>query len=194
MANKYYTTSNNKSMNSPFTREEQAFARSVERISRVLERIADALEQLNEVGVKTAQSENSAPIVANNIKLVDADTLAPQILAERAEEVTGIKNDPELQEEINQKLQSAFKVVPSIKQYIDIKAKNPDALALIREGYFYKTYEEDAVEVSQILELSLMQTCNKIKMTCLPAHLLESYLPKLIGAGKKVAICENEDK
>lgn len=84
-----------------------------------------------------------------------------------------------------------------MQQFNDLKAKHPDALILFRCGDFYETYEDDAKDASDILGITLTkQTSTGIRMAGFPHHALDTYLPKLIRAGKRVAICDqlNEPK
>ena len=82
-----------------------------------------------------------------------------------------------------------------MKQFFDLKAKHPEALLLFRCGDFYETYCEDAVIASQILGITLTHRNNGAgargdEMAGFPHHALDTYLPKLIRAGKRVAICD----
>ena len=84
-----------------------------------------------------------------------------------------------------------------MKQFYDLKAKHPDALILFRCGDFYETYAEDAVEAAEILGITLTRRSNgksaemaAIQMAGFPHHALDTYLPKLVRAGKRVAICD----
>ena len=83
---------------------------------------------------------------------------------------------------------------PLIAQFKEIKAENPDALVLFRIGDFYETFGKDAVEVSEVLGITLTRRLNgnsaTIELAGFPQHALETYLPKLIAAGKQVAFCE----
>ena len=85
-------------------------------------------------------------------------------------------------------------LTPMMKQYFDLKAKHPDALMLFRCGDFYETYSEDAVTASQILGITLTKRTNgqgkTVEMAGFPHHALDTYLPKLIRAGRRVAICD----
>ena len=85
-------------------------------------------------------------------------------------------------------------LTPMMKQYFDLKAKHPDALMLFRCGDFYETYSEDAVTASQILGITLTRRANgqakTVEMAGFPHHALDTYLPKLIRAGRRVAICD----
>ena len=85
-------------------------------------------------------------------------------------------------------------LTPMMKQYFDLKAKHPDALMLFRCGDFYETYSEDAVTASQILGITLAKRANgqgkTVEMAGFPHHALDTYLPKLIRAGRRVAICD----
>ena len=81
-----------------------------------------------------------------------------------------------------------------MKQFFEMKAKHPDALMLFRCGDFYETYSEDAVAASSILGITLTKRANgaakSVEMAGFPHHALDTYLPKLIRAGRRVAICD----
>ena len=86
-------------------------------------------------------------------------------------------------------------LTPMMKQFFDFKAKYPEALLLFRCGDFYETYCEDAVTASRILGITLTKRNNGAgvkgdEMAGFPHHALDTYLPKLIRAGKRVAICD----
>lgn len=103
----------------------------------------------------------------------------------------------EYHEEEKRQQQQMSNVPPIIKQYNDLKQKHPDALLLFRCGDFYETYKEDAVKVSNILGITLTKHSKRmdeegkpLKMAGFPYHALDTYLPKLIRAGERVAICD----
>lgn len=82
-------------------------------------------------------------------------------------------------------------------QFKEFKEKYPDAILLFRTGDFYETYQEDAEEASRILGITLTRSNEKkeadgsrLRMSMFPHHALDAYLPKLIRAGKRVAICD----
>ncbi|KAA5265541.1 MULTISPECIES: DNA mismatch repair protein MutS [Bacteroides] len=81
-----------------------------------------------------------------------------------------------------------------MKQFLDLKAKHPDAVMLFRCGDFYETYSTDAIVASEILGITLTKRANgkgkTVEMAGFPHHALDTYLPKLIRAGKRVAICD----
>ena len=80
-----------------------------------------------------------------------------------------------------------------MNQYFSIKTKYPDSLLLFRVGDFYETFGEDAIETSKILGIILTNRANgssKIELAGFPHHSLNTYLPKLVKAGKRIAICE----
>ena len=81
-----------------------------------------------------------------------------------------------------------------MKQFLDLKAKHPDAVMLFRCGDFYETYSTDAIIAAEILGITLTKRANgkgkTIEMAGFPHHALDTYLPKLIRAGKRVAICD----
>lgn len=86
-------------------------------------------------------------------------------------------------------------LTPMMKQFFSMKAQHPDALLLFRCGDFYETYGDDAIEASKVLGITLTRRNNggntgQMEMAGFPHHALDTYLPKLIRAGKRVAICD----
>jgi len=83
---------------------------------------------------------------------------------------------------------------PLMKQYYSVKAKHPDALLLFRVGDFYETFGEDAIKTSEILGITLTRRANGaasfVELAGFPYHALDTYLPRLVRAGQRVAICE----
>ncbi len=88
----------------------------------------------------------------------------------------------------------AAKETPLMKQYNAIKAKHPGALLLFRVGDFYETFGEDAIKASKVLDIVLTKRANgsasHIELAGFPHHSLDTYLPKLVRAGNRVAICD----
>ena len=85
-------------------------------------------------------------------------------------------------------------LTPMMKQFLDLKAKHTDAVMLFRCGDFYETYSTDAIVAAEILGITLTKRANgkvkTIEMAGFPHHALDTYLPKLVRAGKRVAICD----
>jgi len=83
---------------------------------------------------------------------------------------------------------------PLMKQYYAIKAKHPDAVLLFRIGDFYETFGDDAIKAADILGITLTRRANGaasyVELAGFPYHALDTYLPKLVRAGQRVAICE----
>jgi len=83
---------------------------------------------------------------------------------------------------------------PLMKQYYSVKAKHPDAILLFRVGDFYETFGEDAIRTSEILGIILTRRANGaasfVELAGFPYHALDTYLPRLVRAGQRVAICE----
>jgi DNA mismatch repair protein MutS len=83
---------------------------------------------------------------------------------------------------------------PLMKQYYNVKAKHPDAILLFRVGDFYETFGEDAIKASEILGITLTRRANGaasfVELAGFPYHALDTYLPRLVRAGQRVAICE----
>ena len=91
----------------------------------------------------------------------------------------------------------AVALSPMLKQFMDLKKKHPDALLLFRCGDFYETYMQDAEKSSKILGITLTKSSKTkdpdgkpLAMAGFPYHALDTYLPKLIRAGQRVAICD----
>ena len=89
---------------------------------------------------------------------------------------------------------SGIELTPMMKQFFELKAKHPDAVMLFRCGDFYETYSADAIIAAEILGITLTKRANgkgkTVEMAGFPHHALDTYLPKLIRAGKRVAICD----
>lgn len=83
---------------------------------------------------------------------------------------------------------------PLMKQYYNVKSKHPDAVLLFRVGDFYETFGEDAIKASEILGITLTRRANGsasfVELAGFPYHALDTYLPRLVRAGQRVAICE----
>jgi DNA mismatch repair protein MutS len=83
---------------------------------------------------------------------------------------------------------------PLMRQYFEIKSKHPDAILLFRVGDFYETFSDDAISASEILGITLTRRANGaaqfVELAGFPHHALDTYLPKLVRAGKRVAICD----
>lgn len=104
----------------------------------------------------------------------------------------GIDSEEATEEPSSKAKESTDTVEPSaiLKQFEDLKKKHPDATLLFRCGDFYETYREDAETCAQILGITLTKCKNGLTMAGFPFHALDTYLPKLIRAGKRVAICD----
>ncbi len=90
--------------------------------------------------------------------------------------------------------QKKYVETPLMKQYYDIKDKHPEAVLLFRVGDFYETFGEDAIKTAEILGITLTRRANGaasyVELAGFPHHALDTYLPKLVRAGQRVAICE----
>ena len=109
-----------------------------------------------------------------------------------------VKPTPEVKPESPKQKPLAEKIgqknEPLLKQYQEMKKKHPDAILMFRVGDFYEIFGKDAVEASEILGITLTRRMNgidnRIELAGFPHHALDTYLPKLVRAGKRVAICE----
>ena len=102
-------------------------------------------------------------------------------------------SQPQPQQESQPTAEVVGEASPLARQYGEMKAKHPDAILLFRVGDFYESFGDDAVAVSEILGIVLTRTQAKDiteRQAAFPAHALDSYLPRLVRAGKRVAICD----
>ena len=103
-----------------------------------------------------------------------------------------VNPEPPKQKPLAQKIEQRNE--PLLKQYQEMKKKHPDAILLFRVGDFYEIFGKDAVEASEILGITLTRRMNgldnRIELAGFPHHALDTYLPKLVRAGKRMAICE----
>ena len=133
-----------------------------------------------------------------------------QTQSEKKQEEEKRRNSPEQKEKEKQeekakeeatkaetKAVAAVALSPMLRQFLDLKQKHPDALLLFRTGDFYETYKQDAEKASKILGITLTKSSKTkdeqgkpLVMAGFPYHALDSYLPKLIRAGQRVAICD----
>ena len=111
---------------------------------------------------------------------------------EKKENVSGEKINEEKKEETKGKQKEETKDSPIMKQWKELKAKHPDALLLFRVGDFYEMYEQDAKRGAEVLGITLTKRNTQAGpyMAGFPHHALDTYLPKLIRAGERVAICD----
>ena len=107
------------------------------------------------------------------------------------------KTDVKAEEEEKPREATMTEPSPILKQYLDLKKKHPDAILLFRCGDFYETYMQDAEKASKVLGITLTRSSKSknpegkpLAMAGFPYHALDSYLPKLIRAGERVAICD----
>ncbi len=126
---------------------------------------------------------------SNGIKPPTPDPVKPTPTPKVEQEV---KPEPPKQKPLAEKIVQRNE--PLLKQYQDMKRKHPDAILLFRVGDFYEIFGKDAVEASEILGITLTRRMNgldnRIELAGFPHHALDTYLPKLVRAGKRVAICE----
>ena len=102
-----------------------------------------------------------------------------------------ITNEQPINETNNQpEVEQPTETSETMKQFEDLKSKHPDAIFLFRRGDFYETYKEDAKVASDILGITLTKHKDGYQMAGFPHHALDTYLPKLVRAGKRIAICD----
>ena len=126
---------------------------------------------------------------SNGIKPPTPDPVKPTPTPKPTPEV---KPESPKQKPLAEKIEQ--KNEPLLKQYQEMKKKHPDAILMFRVGDFYEIFGKDAVEASEILGITLTRRMNgldnRIELAGFPHHALDTYLPKLVRAGKRVAICE----
>ena len=119
-------------------------------------------------------------------------------LYESEDEISNAKEEtPSTKEETKKAEEVKVELSPILKQFYELKTKHPDAVLLFRCGDFYETYGIDAEETSKILGITLTKSIKQkdkdgkpLSLAGFPYHALDTYLPKLIRAGKRVAICD----
>lgn len=174
---------------------------------------ADVLrkEQSNSVAVGTSKTEQEAQTEATQQQQAQSDTRQEEKqAAEEKQKEEERKNSPEQKEKEKKeekakeettkaetKAVAAVALSPMLRQFLDLKQKHPDALLLFRTGDFYETYKQDAEKASKILGITLTKSSKTkdeqgkpLVMAGFPYHALDTYLPKLIRAGQRVAICD----
>lgn len=156
-------------------------------LSKRLELQIDTI-QLTALSLAYQRLKDAETEMATNAQTA-ADELAKQVEASQEEdepEVPVVSATQSLFPEDTPNLDT-----PIMKQFNDLKKKHPDALLLFRCGDFYETYEDDASACAEILGITLTRRSdNKVRMAGFPYHALDTYLPKLVRAGKRVAICD----
>ncbi len=131
----------------------------------------------------------TALMIAHQRSKGDSEQAQAPEAAEAAAEVPEAEQVPESKPA--PKKRSRTKKSPMRKQFDEMKKKHPDALLLFRCGDFYECFEEDAVKASEVLGITLTKRSeDSSRMAGFPAHALDAYLPKLIRAGLRVAICD----
>ena len=119
-------------------------------------------------------------------------------LYECADETSNTKEETPIPKEETKKAEEVkVELSPMLKQFYELKAKHPDAVLLFRCGDFYETYGEDAEDASKILGITLTKNTKRkdkdgkpLVLAGFPHYAIDTYLPKLIKAGKRVAICD----
>ena len=124
-------------------------------------------------------------------EVFDGDNYNIQLVA-REEKTSKVEEEMPTPKE-----ETKVELSPMLKQFYELKAKHLDAILLFRCGDFYETYGEDAEEISKILGITLTKSIKQkdkdgkpLALAGFPHHALDTYLPKLIKAGKRVAICD----
>lgn len=163
---------------------------------------ADVLQKDNNVEQSTQEKQEEA----TEVKQAETATVEKhdeqKEMAQQEDKPSDQKEQASEQREEKKEEKKEEKVVkaaisPLVQQYLDLKKKHPDAIILFRCGDFYETYKDDAVKASNILGITLTKSNGRkddegkpLAMAGFPYHALDTYLPKLIRAGERVAICD----
>jgi hypothetical protein len=163
---------------------------------------ADVLQKDNNVEQSTQEKQEEA----TEVKQAEAATVEKhdeqKEMAQQEDKPSDQKERASEQREEKKEEKKEEKAVkaaisPLVQQYLDLKKKHPDAILLFRCGDFYETYKDDAVKASKILGITLTKSNGRkddegkpLAMAGFPYHALDTYLPKLIRAGERVAICD----
>lgn len=140
--------------------------------------------------------KENCPISKNAFALIQSEIKRTNAVSSRAKAKAEKSKEEEKTAEVTQDNQTP-KISSIDEQYIEMKKKHPDALLLFRVGDFYEIFNEDAKIASDVLDITLTYRTHKDKKTMLagfPHHALDTYLPKLVRAGHRVAICEELEK
>lgn len=167
---------------------------------------ADVLQKENNVG-QTQQEKQEETVEAKQVETATSEKHEERSeqQEDRQEETQAEKKNQEQkkaqerQKKEEEKEKKAVKaaISPLVRQYLDLKEKHPDAVLLFRCGDFYETYKDDAVKASKILGITLTRNTSRkddegkpLAIAGFPHHALETYLPRLIRAGERVAVCD----
>ncbi len=160
---------------------------------------ADVLQKDNNVEQSTQEKQEEATEVKQaETAIVDKHDEQKEVVLkeDKSSEQREEKKQEEKKEEKKDEKAVKAAVSPLVQQYLDLKKKHPDAI-LFRCGDFYETYKDDAVKASKILGITLTKSNGRkddegkpLAMAGFPYHALDTYLPKLIRAGERVAICD----
>ncbi|MGM9733818.1 MAG: hypothetical protein ACI3YT_06835, partial [Prevotella sp.] len=142
-------------------------------------------------------SEKDAKGLAADTASTGAERIPEQREEKKQEEKQEEKEEEKKEEEKKDGKAVKATVSPLVQQYLDLKKKHPEAILLFRCGDFYETYKDDAVKASKILGITLTKSNGRkddegkpLAMAGFPYHALDTYLPKLIREGERVAICD----
>lgn len=162
---------------------------------------ADVLQKDNNVEQSTQEKQEEATEVKQaETAIVDKHDEQKEVVLkeDKSSEQREEKKQEEKKEEKKDEKAVKAAVSPLVQQYLDLKKKHPDAILLFRCGDFYETYKDDAVKASKILGITLTKSNGRkddegkpLAMAGFPYHALDTYLPKLIRAGERVAICDH---
>ena len=158
-------------------------------------------DRTDAVAVGTEKSEQEAQ--SNEVKQNTVQQEEDKATEEQEEETTEKKEQKQKEEKAKEEKTKAetkaavVAMTPMLKQFYELKGKHPDAVLLFRCGDFYETYSQDAEKASKILGITLTKSSHTkdadgkpLSMAGFPYHALDTYLPKLIRAGERVAICD----
>lgn len=164
--------------------------------NRTIARICNFTNAANALKYAFILKADNCPISKSAFALLTAEIKRTGAVSTRAQMRAKAKAAAEPQPAA-ESVQYSDNGTPVYKQYAALKKKHPDAILLFRMGDFYEAFADDAAIASEVLGLTLTERAGgrkKIKLAGFPHHALDNYLPKLVRAGHRVAICEQLDK
>ena len=162
---------------------------------RSISKICNFTNAANALNYAFMLKGDNCPISKNAFALLQAEIKRTNAVSTRAQAKAEEKAKQEAEKKVEAaKILELSEKTPLEKQYDEMKVKHPDAILLFRVGDFYECFKEDAIKASELLGITLTRRAKskseKVELAGFPHNALDTYLPKLVRAGHRVAICE----
>lgn len=164
---------------------------------RSISKICNFTNAANALNYAFMLKGDNCPISKNAFTLLQAEIKRTNAVSSRAQAKAKEKAKQEAEKKAEAEAAQILELsekTPLEKQYEEMKVKHPDAILLFRVGDFYECFKEDAVKASELLGITLTRRAKSksefVELAGFPHHALDTYLPKLVRAGHRVAICE----